>query len=198
RWSQIKRRVKGSVRELAREILSLYAAREQLEGFAFPQDTVWQRELEDTFPYEETPDQLRAIEDVKKDMEKPKPMDRLICGDVGYGKTEVALRAAFKAVDSRFFLSHISLDHLNLTGRHIEPVAPIVLQQKVIPPDAIDLPLDQAPVLSNTMVEMNHVVALFDVGEPGQGEHLPRYAAALVPSSPDQISPSRSKQKSPL
>ncbi|GFP27432.1 transcription-repair coupling factor (superfamily II helicase) [Candidatus Hakubella thermalkaliphila] len=98
RWSQIKRRVKSSVRELARELLSLYAAREQLEGFAFPQDTVWQRELEDTFPYEETPDQLRAIQDVKKDMEKPKPMDRLICGDVGYGKTEVALRAAFKAV----------------------------------------------------------------------------------------------------
>jgi transcription-repair coupling factor (superfamily II helicase) len=97
-WSRIKERVKGATRELAQELLRLYAARQVAQGHQFTPDTVWQRELEDSFPYEETPDQVRAIEDVKVDMEQSKPMDRLICGDVGYGKTEVALRAAFKTV----------------------------------------------------------------------------------------------------
>lgn len=97
-WARVKNRVKASVQELARELLSLYAAREATKGFAFSPDHVWQKDFEDRFPYEETPDQLRAIEEVKRDMEKPIPMDRLLCGDVGYGKTEVALRAAFKAV----------------------------------------------------------------------------------------------------
>lgn len=97
-WERVKKKVKESAREIAKELLELYAAREAGIGHAFPSDTTWQLEFEATFPYEETEDQLIAIEDVKRDMEKPKPMDRLICGDVGYGKTEVALRAAFKAV----------------------------------------------------------------------------------------------------
>ncbi len=97
-WARTKSRIKESVREIAKELLELYAAREAGHGHAFSPDTLWQSEFEAAFPYEETEDQLQAIEDVKADMEKPKPMDRLVCGDVGYGKTEVALRAAFKAV----------------------------------------------------------------------------------------------------
>ena len=97
-WARVKSRVKASVQELARDLLSLYAAREAVKGYAFLPDQPWQKEFEDRFPFEETPDQLRAIEEVKADMEKERPMDRLLCGDVGYGKTEVALRAAFKAV----------------------------------------------------------------------------------------------------
>ncbi len=97
-WSRTKRKVRESAELLAKELLNLYAARETAPGHAYPQDTPWQIELEDSFPYVETPDQLRAIEEVKTDMEVARPMDRLICGDVGYGKTEVALRAAFKAV----------------------------------------------------------------------------------------------------
>ncbi len=98
RWQTVKRRAKEAAEEVARELLELYAARELAPGHAFSPDDPWQVELESSFPYFETEDQLRAIADVKADMEKPKPMDRLICGDVGYGKTEVALRAAFKAV----------------------------------------------------------------------------------------------------
>lgn len=97
-WARMKERVKGSTRELAEELLKLYAARQAAEGHQFGGDTAWQLELEDSFPYQETPDQVQAIDEVKLDMEQPKPMDRLICGDVGYGKTEVALRAAFKTV----------------------------------------------------------------------------------------------------
>ncbi|MEK7815129.1 MAG: transcription-repair coupling factor, partial [Chloroflexota bacterium] len=97
-WSRIKERVKGATRELARDLLQLYAARQVAQGHQFGPDTVWQQELEDSFPYEETPDQARTIDEVKADMEQLRPMDRLVCGDVGYGKTEVALRAAFKTV----------------------------------------------------------------------------------------------------
>ena len=97
-WQALKARAKKAAEDVARELLDLYAARELAEGYAFGPDTEWQAELEAAFPYYETEDQLRAIADVKADMEKAKPMDRLICGDVGYGKTEVALRAAFKAV----------------------------------------------------------------------------------------------------
>ncbi len=97
-WARTKQRIKESVAKIASELLGLYAAREVIPGFAFSSDTLWQQELESSFPYMETPDQLEAVAAVKEDMEKPKPMDRLVCGDVGYGKTEVALRAAFKAV----------------------------------------------------------------------------------------------------
>ncbi|MDE2939580.1 MAG: transcription-repair coupling factor [Chloroflexota bacterium] len=97
-WARIKERVKGSAREMAEELIKLYASRQAAQGHEFSQDTIWQRELEDSFPFLETPDQIQAIEEVKSDMEQVKPMDRLICGDVGYGKTEVALRAAFKTV----------------------------------------------------------------------------------------------------
>lgn len=83
---------------MAKELVRLYAIRQKVEGYRFSQDTVWQKEFEEMFPYEETDDQLNAIEDTKKDMESGRVMDRLICGDVGYGKTEVAIRAAFKAV----------------------------------------------------------------------------------------------------
>ena len=97
-WTRIKQRVKGAAREMAQELLRANAAREIAEGHEFSHDTGWQQELEDSFPYIETPDQAQAIVDVKSDMERSRPMDRLICGDVGYGKTEVALRAAFKTV----------------------------------------------------------------------------------------------------
>lgn len=97
-WSKAKNRARKAVREIAGELIRLYAARTSAPGFAFSADTTWQRELEDNFAYIETADQLSTIEDVKRDMERPFPMDRLICGDVGYGKTEIAVRAAFKAV----------------------------------------------------------------------------------------------------
>ena len=97
-WSQVRSKAKEAALAVARELLELYAVRELAPGFAFTGDTPWQNELEASFPYLETEDQLRAIRAVKVDMQKPQPMDRLICGDVGYGKTEVALRAAFKAV----------------------------------------------------------------------------------------------------
>ncbi len=97
-WLRTKRKAKKAVEEIARELLRLYAERESVQGHAFGNDTPWQIEMENAFPFTETPDQLTAIEDTKHDMERPRPMDRLIVGDVGYGKTEVALRAAFKSV----------------------------------------------------------------------------------------------------
>ncbi len=97
-WERTKRRAQKSAREMAGELIRIYAARHNRPGHAFAPDTPWQREMEDGFPYQETPDQMQAIEAVKEDMETARPMDRLVCGDVGYGKTEVAMRAAFKAV----------------------------------------------------------------------------------------------------
>ncbi|MFP3854656.1 MAG: transcription-repair coupling factor [Anaerolineales bacterium] len=97
-WERVRERAERAVEEIARDLLELYAKRSTVQGHAYSEDTPWQRELEASFPYMETEDQLQAIEAVKQDMEQPQPMDRLICGDVGYGKTEVALRAAFKAV----------------------------------------------------------------------------------------------------
>jgi transcription-repair coupling factor (superfamily II helicase) len=97
-WHEKKSRVKQAVLEVAQEMLDLYARRNVVQGYAFKSDTNWQKELEDSFPYVETEDQVRALVDIKRDMESMRPMDRLLCGDVGYGKTEVALRAAFKAV----------------------------------------------------------------------------------------------------
>lgn len=97
-WNRTKQKVKESVEVIAQDLLNLYAAREVVTGHAFGEDTIWQRELEASFPYIETPDQIKVQEEVKEDMTRPKPMDRLVIGDVGYGKTEIALRAAFKAV----------------------------------------------------------------------------------------------------
>lgn len=97
-WTKTKNKVKKSIEEIAEDLVKLYAIRATLKGYKYSDDTVWQKQFEEEFPYEETPDQLLAIEDIKRDMESPKPMDRLLCGDVGYGKTEVAIRAAFKAV----------------------------------------------------------------------------------------------------
>ena len=97
-WAQTKAKVKKHVHEIAENLIKLYSARQRSRGFVFSKDTPWQKELEDAFPYQETADQLTTIDEVKADMEKPMPMDRLICGDVGFGKTEIALRAAFKAV----------------------------------------------------------------------------------------------------
>ena len=97
-WMRVRQNTSGAVEEVARELLSLYAKREAASGHAFAADTAWQAELESSFPYDETEDQRKALADVKRDMMRAQPMDRLICGDVGYGKTEVALRAAFKAV----------------------------------------------------------------------------------------------------
>ena len=97
-WNKAKARAKAAAEDIAKDLIHLYAERRQTPGFAYPPDTPWQREFEEAFPYEETPDQRTAVEEIKRDMERPLPMDRLLCGDVGFGKTEVALRAAFKAV----------------------------------------------------------------------------------------------------
>ena len=97
-WNRTKTKVRGAVKEIARDLVKLYAARQEQDGYVYGEDTVWQREFEEMFPFEETEDQMMAIEAVKKDMESHKIMDRLVCGDVGFGKTEVAIRAAFKAV----------------------------------------------------------------------------------------------------
>lgn len=97
-WNRIKKKVRESIQEIAIDLLKLYAERELIKGYAFAIDSLWQKDFEEAFPFEETPDQMRAIDEVKVDMEDYKPMDRLLCGDVGYGKTEVAIRAAFKAV----------------------------------------------------------------------------------------------------
>lgn len=99
-WTNIKAKVKKDIQDVAKQLLKLYAGRKTADGYAFEPDTVWQYEMESAFPYTETPDQMKAINDTKSDMELDKPMDRLICGDVGFGKTEVALRAIFKAVMS--------------------------------------------------------------------------------------------------
>lgn len=96
-WSKTKARIKAATAEMARQLVALYSAREKAGGYAFAGDTPWQRDFEDTFAYQETEDQLKSIDEVKHDMESARPMDRLLCGDVGYGKTEVAIRAAFKA-----------------------------------------------------------------------------------------------------
>ncbi|KAA8819751.1 transcription-repair coupling factor [Bifidobacterium rousetti] len=97
-WAATKAKARKHVQEIADDLVKLYSARQRTPGFAFSPDTPWQKELEDAFPYQETPDQLTTIDEVKADMEKPRPMDRLICGDVGFGKTEIAVRAAFKAI----------------------------------------------------------------------------------------------------
>lgn len=99
-WERKKARVKSKLKDIARDLIKLYAQRKASPGFAYPPDTVWQAEMEASFLYEDTPDQARATQDVKRDMESPTPMDRLICGDVGFGKTEIAIRAAFKAVQA--------------------------------------------------------------------------------------------------
>ena len=100
-WEKLKERVKKRVIKIARELVQLYAKRELIEGFAFPPDSRMQKEFEDAFEYEPTPDQVRATKEIKEDMENNRPMDRLVCGDVGFGKTEVAMRAAFKCVYSK-------------------------------------------------------------------------------------------------
>ena len=97
-WSKAKAKVRKSINEIAQDLVKLYATRATLKGHKYSKDTEWQRQFEDEFPFEETPDQITSLEEIKKDMESDKPMDRLLCGDVGYGKTEVAIRAAFKAV----------------------------------------------------------------------------------------------------
>ena len=97
-WRETKAKVKKNLREVAKDLIELYAKREKAKGYSFSKDTPWQKQFEDKFPYQETEDQLRCIKEVKQDMESQRPMDRLLCGDVGYGKTEVAIRAAFKAV----------------------------------------------------------------------------------------------------
>ena len=123
-WARTTRRVKQAVREMAKELIELYAWRQASGGYSFGPDTPWQQEMESAFPYQETPDQMNAINDVKHDLEEHKPMDRLICGDVGYGKTEVAIRAAFKAVNEGKQVAILSpttvlaQQHLNtFTGR---------------------------------------------------------------------------------
>ena len=118
-WAKTKQKARKAVKDIARELVRLYAIRQSTKGFAFSPDTPWQRELEDAFEYVETPDQLTSIDEVKADMEKPVPMDRLICGDVGYGKTEIALRAAFKAVQDGKQVAVLAPTTL-LVSQHLE------------------------------------------------------------------------------
>ncbi|MEG1879848.1 MAG: transcription-repair coupling factor, partial [Oscillospiraceae bacterium] len=106
-WTKTKQRVKAAAADMAKELIALYAERSQIKGIPFSKDSEWQKEFEESFPYDETDDQLRSIEEVKSDMEKPQPMDRLLCGDVGYGKTEVAIRAAFKAVTDGYQVAYL-------------------------------------------------------------------------------------------
>lgn len=106
-WSKTKQKVKAAAADMAKQLVALYSQRANMPGIAFEKDTEWQRSFESAFPYDETDDQLRSIDEVKADMEKPHPMDRLLCGDVGYGKTEVALRAAFKAVMSGYQVAYL-------------------------------------------------------------------------------------------
>ncbi len=106
-WANAKRKVKESVQEMAQKLVALYAERAQMKGVAFSEDTPWQHDFESAFPYEETEDQLRSTLEIKKDMESTKPMDRLLCGDVGYGKTEVAMRGAFKAVMDGYQVAYL-------------------------------------------------------------------------------------------
>src|SRR5690606_34869635 len=98
KWKALRKKTEEAIEAMATELIELYARREAAEGFAFSADTRWQQEMESSFLFEDTPDQRKATADVKRDMESKRPMDRLVCGDVGYGKTEVAIRAAFKAV----------------------------------------------------------------------------------------------------
>ncbi|MDD7542214.1 MAG: transcription-repair coupling factor [Mobiluncus porci] len=118
-WAKTKQKARKAVKEIARELVRLYAVRQASKGFAFSPDTPWQRELEDSFEFVETPDQLTTIDEVKSDMEKPIPMDRLICGDVGYGKTEIAVRAAFKAVQDGKQVAVLAPTTL-LVSQHLE------------------------------------------------------------------------------
>ena len=97
-WQKTKTRARSEIQEIVEDLVALYQKRLQLKVTAYPPDTPWQREVEDSFPFQETPDQIVAIQEVKEDMERRQPMDRLVCGDVGFGKTEIALRAAFKAI----------------------------------------------------------------------------------------------------
>ncbi len=126
-WQRTKESTQKAVEEVARDLLELYAAREEVPGYAFGPDTPWQHELEASFPYIETEDQLKALREVKADMEQPRPMDRLICGDVGYGKTEVALRAAFKSVtDGKQVVilvptTVLAQQHYNTFARRLQP-----------------------------------------------------------------------------
>lgn len=125
-WNKTKQRVRAATADMAKQLIALYAAREKTKGYAFSPDTAWQREFEDTFPYQETEDQMRSIEEVKQDMESDRPMDRLLCGDVGYGKTEVALRAAFKAVNDSKQVAYLcpttilAMQHYNTFCRRME------------------------------------------------------------------------------
>ncbi len=119
-WTKTQGQARKAVRQIAGELIRLYAARMASTGYAFSPDTLWQRELEDAFPYNETPDQLSAIDEVKADMENPVPMDRLICGDVGYGKTEIAVRAAFKAVQDGKQVAVLVPDHAARAAAHVD------------------------------------------------------------------------------
>ena len=107
-------------------MIELYAKREKSKGYAFPADTPWQTQFEDSFPYQETDDQLRCIDEVKKDMENSKPMDRLLCGDVGYGKTEVAIRAAFKAVMGGKQVAYLAPELFGSIAKEYEKIHPNV------------------------------------------------------------------------
>ncbi len=148
-WARRKGRARRAVREIAAELIRLYSARMASPGYAFGPDTPWQRELEDAFPYVETPDQASAIDEVKADMEKPVPMDRVICGDVGYGKTEIAVRAAFKAVQDGKQVAVLvpttllAQQHL---GTFCERMAQFPVNVKVV--SRFNTPREQADVLA--------------------------------------------------
>ena len=122
-WIRAKERARKSIRRVATDLMKLYAERHQANGHAFPEDGPWQRELEESFPFEPTPDQTKATLEVKRDMEKARPMDRLVCGDVGFGKTEVAIRAIFKAITAGRQVAMLAPTHfLNCGHQQLEPL----------------------------------------------------------------------------
>ena len=125
-WDNVKQKTKKAVEDIAADLLNLYAQRAKLEGFIFDPDSEWQMEMEDSFEYVETPDQLQSIIEVKRDMESENPMDRLICGDVGYGKTEVALRGIFKAVLSNKQVA-VLVPTTILAQQHFNTIPPRIL-----------------------------------------------------------------------
>ena len=139
-WAQAKGKARKAVRDIAVELVKLYSARMAAKGHAFGPDTPWQRELEEAFPFAETPDQLQTIDEIKADMEKPIPMDRLLSGDVGFGKTEVAVRAAFKAIQDGKQVAMLVPTTL-LVKQHIETFTerfagfPVKVQGAVALPD---------------------------------------------------------------
>ena len=169
-WARATAKVKRAVRDMAGELVRLYTVRLSVPGHAFGPDTPWQRELEDAFPHEETTDQLSAIDEVKADMMLPSPMDRLICGDVGFGKTEIAVRAAFKAV---------------MEGKQVAVLVPTTLlaEQHFITFSERFAPFPVTVKMLSRFVSPAEQKQVVDDAERGRGRRRDRHAPAARPAT---------------